>query len=50
MNNKKKGTLFLIGAGFATAIGAALASWGNFLKSEDDEEKKDESRNATPKE
>ena len=50
MTNKKKGTLCIIAGGIATAIGAALASWGNFLKSEDDEEKKDESRNATPKE
>jgi hypothetical protein len=50
MTNKKKGTLCIIAGGIATAIGAALASWGTFLKSEDVEAKTEERSNATPKE
>jgi hypothetical protein len=54
MKNKEKGNLCTIlgvavGA-IGTAVSVALTSWGTFLKSEDDEEKKDERRNATPKE
>jgi hypothetical protein len=50
MINKKKGTLYLIGAGIVTAIGAALTSWGTYLKSEDDEAKKEERDDVARKE
>jgi hypothetical protein len=49
MKNKKKGTLFLIAGGIVGAVSTALVSWGTFLKSEDDEEKKEESDNVAQK-
>jgi hypothetical protein len=54
MTKKEQGTLCAILGKAVGAIGAAasvaLISWGTFLKSEDDEAKKEERRNATPKE
>jgi hypothetical protein len=47
---EKKSTLYLICGGLTAAIGVALTSWGTFLKSEDDEAKKEESDNVARKE